>query len=149
MVPKIRSCYCSFLQLCQKVPRFLCNPKVRYGVHNGQPLVSILSQINPAHGLPSCLRSILILSSYLRLAFQMFSFLYVPHQNSLCTFLFPQPQTRHTRRPSDSIIQIIFGEKCKSWCYKLCHVLQSSSAHYSRTPRPVSSKWYKPFSTVV
>lgn len=27
----------------------LCNPKVRYGVHSGSPLVPILSQVNSVH----------------------------------------------------------------------------------------------------
>jgi hypothetical protein len=37
----------------QEIPNILRDPKVRYRVRNSPPLVPILSQINPAHILPS------------------------------------------------------------------------------------------------
>jgi len=91
MVPKFRSCYCSVLQLCQKIPRVLCNPKVLYGAHNGQPLASILSQINPAHSLPSCLRSTLMLATSLRLAFPNVLFPMCSPPKLSMQFSFPPP----------------------------------------------------------
>jgi hypothetical protein len=46
---------------------FYGTPKVDYLVHKSPRLVSFLSQINEVHATPSCLRSVLILSTHLRL----------------------------------------------------------------------------------
>jgi hypothetical protein len=51
----------------QELPSILWNLKVHHRVHKSPPLVPILSQIDPVHTTPSYLRSILILSTYLRL----------------------------------------------------------------------------------
>jgi hypothetical protein len=52
----------------KEFPNILWNLRVHYCVHNGLPLVPILSQMNtvPAH-LPISLRSILVLSSHLHI----------------------------------------------------------------------------------
>jgi hypothetical protein len=75
------------MQLLKKFPVNLWNPKFHCRVHKNPPLVPILSQINPVHTTPS-LRSILILSSQIRLTLR--SGLFYPGfpTNILHTFLF-------------------------------------------------------------
>jgi hypothetical protein len=50
-----------------ELPSSLWNMKVHYRVRKSPPLVPILNHINPIHTIPSYLRSILILSTHLRL----------------------------------------------------------------------------------
>jgi hypothetical protein len=42
-----------------ELPKILWNPKIHYYVHKSPPLALNVSQINPVHTTPSCLRSIL------------------------------------------------------------------------------------------
>jgi hypothetical protein len=62
----------------QELPSILWNPKVHYRVHKSPALIPILNQINPVHTIPShpiSLKSILILSTHLRLGLPSGSFL--------------------------------------------------------------------------
>ena len=55
----------------QEIPRILWNPRVHYRIHKCPPPAPILIQINPVHAPhPTSWRSILILSSHLRLGLQ-------------------------------------------------------------------------------
>jgi hypothetical protein len=70
-----------------ELPSVLWNPKVHYRIHKSPPLVPILSQIDPVHIIASYLRSILILSTHVRLGLPSGFFPY--HQYPIRTHLLP------------------------------------------------------------
>jgi hypothetical protein len=72
----------------QELRSILWNPKVHYRVHMSPPLVPILNHINSIHTIPSYLRSILILSTHLRLGLPSGLF-WLSHQYPICIPLLP------------------------------------------------------------
>ena len=79
-----------------EIPRILWNPKVHYRIHMCPPPVPILSQLDPVHTPhPTSWRSILILSSHLRLGFPSGLFPSgFTHQNPV--YASPLPHKRYT-----------------------------------------------------
>jgi len=86
----------------QEIPHILWNPKVHYSIHECSPPFPILrSSIQSIHPHPSSWRSILILSSHLRLGFQSRSpTLRFSNQNTV--YASTLPHSRYLPRPSHS-----------------------------------------------
>ena len=84
-------------------------PKIHYRVHNSPSFVPIMSQTNHVHALPSHQRSILTLSSLLRLGLPSGSFLQFSPPNP-CTH-FPSPIYRILLH---SLTRLIFGDVYES-----------------------------------
>ena len=74
----------------QEISRTLWNPKVHHPIHKSPPSVPILSQLRPVSTPPISRRSILILSSYLRLGLPNGLFPSGFPTKTLCTTL-PSP----------------------------------------------------------
>jgi hypothetical protein len=75
----------------QELPSISWHPKVQYRIHKSSRLVPILSHINPIHTIPSYLRSILILSTHLRLGLPRGIFpsgLHAPPISSLVRYIY-------------------------------------------------------------
>jgi len=87
----------------QEIPRILWNPKVHYRVYKCPPPVPIRSQISPVHAplIPLPWRSVLILSSHLRLRSMWSLSLRFHYQNPACTASVPHtcymPHPSHSR----------------------------------------------------
>jgi hypothetical protein len=82
---------------CQEIPCVLWNPKVHYRIHKSPPPVPILSHNNPVHAPPhpTSWRSILILSSHLRLG--------LPKYSSLCSRIIFLYNHLFSNRPQISV----------------------------------------------
>jgi hypothetical protein len=87
----------------QELPNILCDPKIYYRVYKSTHLVPIMSHINPVHTTQSYLRSILILSTHLRLPIGLFPSGFPT--NILYAFLFsPLRATCHAHHQNAKII---------------------------------------------
>jgi hypothetical protein len=100
-----------------KIPRILRNPKVHYHIHKHTPPVRTLSQIDPLYApKPTSLRSILILSSHLRLILLSVLLPSGFHTKTLYVPLYsPKCATRPAHlSPLDLITRMIFGEEYRA-----------------------------------
>jgi hypothetical protein len=111
----------------QEIPRILWNPQVHYRIHNSPPPVPILSQSMPH---PTSWRSILILSSHLRLSLPSGR---LPSGLPTKILYAPLPSTIRATRPAhlirlDFVTRIIFGDEYRSLSSSIWSLLHSPVA---------------------
>ena len=115
------------------------DPKVHCLVHNSSPPVAIPSQINSVNATQFyCFRSILILSSHLRLSLKWSLSLRFPHQNPVYTC--PLPHTCHMPHLSP------FFNRYNNW--RRVHIVKGArggvvvkALRYKPTGRGFDSRW--------
>jgi hypothetical protein len=124
----------------QELPSILWNPKVHYRVHmSPSVLYPEPDRSSPYHLHPVSLRSILILSTHLRLSLPSSLFLSGSPTNILYSFLFsPIRTTWHAHLILfHLIILIMLGEEYKLRSSSLCSYLQLTLRDFNNTSNSV------------
>jgi hypothetical protein len=117
------------LQLVKKFPAFVWNPKVLYHTHKCPPPIPILSHLHSPRSSPTSWRSILILSSHLRLGLPNGFFPSGFPTETLCTTLCSPIRATC---PVHLIIldlttRTILGKEYRSFCSSLCNSFEHNN----------------------